>query len=55
MQDLLGLDSAARMNIPSTLGGNWQWRMADGALTDELAEELRELTRIYGRLPADNK
>ncbi len=27
MQDLLGLDDSARMNIPSTIGGNWTWRM----------------------------
>ena len=50
MQDLLGLGSEARMNIPSTLGGNWQWRMTDGALTDELSERLNKLTKLFGRL-----
>lgn len=53
MQDFLELGSEARMNIPSTLGGNWQWRMRSDALTDELAEEIRELTRIYGRSRKD--
>ena len=50
MQDFLELDSSARMNIPSTLGGNWQWRMTGGELTDELAERIRRLTVTYGRL-----
>ncbi|MDP2173265.1 MAG: 4-alpha-glucanotransferase [Candidatus Cloacimonadaceae bacterium] len=29
MQDILGLDSYARMNIPGTALGNWQWRMTE--------------------------
>lgn len=49
MQDWLGLDNQARMNHPSTLGGNWQWRMLPGSLTDELAQEIRQLTERYGR------
>lgn len=49
MQDILGLGSEARMNIPSTLGGNWAWRMAEGAFTPSLARELRELSELYGR------
>ncbi len=49
MQDLLGLGTEARMNRPSTLGGNWGWRMAEGAFTPRLAEELRELSGLYGR------
>jgi 4-alpha-glucanotransferase len=51
LQDLLGLDSGARMNTPASAEGNWAWRYAAGALTDELAERLREMTRITGRLP----
>ncbi|MCR5122750.1 MAG: 4-alpha-glucanotransferase, partial [Ruminococcus sp.] len=50
MQDFLELDSWARMNIPSTVGGNWQWRMVGGELTDELAERIRSLTETYGRI-----
>jgi 4-alpha-glucanotransferase len=37
------------MNTPSTLGNNWVWRMKEDALTDELAEKIAKLTRIYGR------
>lgn len=49
MQDYLGLGSEARMNTPSTLGGNWEWRMKKGALTKKLAAEIAELTSLYGR------
>ncbi|MCS6885137.1 MAG: 4-alpha-glucanotransferase [Acidobacteriota bacterium] len=51
VQDLLGLGSEARMNLPASDQGNWNWRMQDGALTAELAVKLRQLTAIYGRLP----
>ena len=50
MQDLLGLGSESRMNTPSILGGNWQWRIKEGQLTDELAKRLYDLTKLYGRL-----
>lgn len=49
MQDFLGLGSEARMNIPSTIGGNWQWRVRKEDLTDELAEKIYEITKLYGR------
>ena len=52
MQDLLELDNSARMNVPATLGGNWDWRMKSDALNSELAQKLRELTRISGRITA---
>jgi 4-alpha-glucanotransferase len=51
MQDYLGLDDRARMNIPSTLGHNWQWRILHGAANAELAKEIRRLTQVFGRLP----
>jgi 4-alpha-glucanotransferase len=44
MQDVLGLDSSARMNTPGTVGGNWEWRMASGMLTQEIKQQLRQLT-----------
>jgi 4-alpha-glucanotransferase len=50
MQDYLGLSSEGRINTPSTLGGNWEWRMADGVLTDSLAQRIREMTKLYGRV-----
>ncbi len=49
MQDWLSLGSAARINHPSTLGGNWGWRMREGALTTELAARIGRMTRIYSR------
>lgn len=50
LQDLLALDSDARMNTPATLGGNWTWRCPAGALTPTLAARLRREMTIYGRL-----
>ncbi|MDT7808979.1 MAG: 4-alpha-glucanotransferase [Acidobacteriota bacterium] len=50
LQDVLGLGSDARMNTPARAEGNWNWRYIEGALTDELAARLREMTVIYGRL-----
>jgi 4-alpha-glucanotransferase len=50
MQDILCLGNEARINFPSTLGGNWQWRMKKGVLTHGLAEGLRKLARISGRI-----
>ena len=50
-QDLLGLGSEARMNIPSTVGTNWQWRALPGDFSHALARRLRHETELYGRLP----
>ncbi len=50
MQDYLELDNAGRINTPSTLGGNWEWRMLPGAATPRLAQRIRELAAIYGRI-----
>jgi 4-alpha-glucanotransferase len=49
MQDLLGLGTEARMNRPSTLGGNWAWRMAEGDFSDELAARLKSVSGLYAR------
>lgn len=52
MQDLLGLGNEARMNAPSTLGGgNWAWRMAEGAFSPERAAWLRDLSAFFNRNP----
>jgi 4-alpha-glucanotransferase len=48
-QDLLKLGSEARMNVPGVPGGNWQWRYRSGALDDNTARWLRDLTEVYGR------
>lgn len=49
-QDLLGLGSEARMNTPSTVGSNWQWRALPGSFTEELAGKLRHEMELYERL-----
>jgi len=49
IQDYLALGSEARMNIPSTLGGNWMWRVKKEDLTDKLAQKINEITKLYGR------
>ena len=49
-QDVLGLGSEARMNLPGTATGAWKWRLRDGALTPELARRLRAVTEAAGRL-----
>jgi 4-alpha-glucanotransferase len=49
MQDILRLDGSARMNTPGTVSGNWQWRMAPDALTNNLSDDLALLTRESGR------
>ena len=49
LQDVLGLGTEARMNLPNSTSGNWNWRFNPGVLTDDIAERLRDLTEIYGR------
>lgn len=50
MQDILGLGSEARMNTPGASGDNWMWRLFDESdISDELAERIRKITRLYGR------
>ena len=49
MQDWLGLDNAARINKPSTVGQNWRWRLKKTQLTKKLQKEICQLTTRYGR------
>jgi len=49
LQDVLALGAAARMNLPASSRGNWQWRVCEEALTRELAARMRELTHTFGR------
>ena len=49
IQDYLEVDNSARINLPSTLGDNWKWRMKKGQLTDDLAKRMSRLTWMYGR------
>jgi 4-alpha-glucanotransferase len=49
-QDVLGLGSEARMNVPGRATGSWRWRMAPGALTREHARRLRAAVQEGGRV-----
>jgi 4-alpha-glucanotransferase len=49
-QDVLGLGSEARMNMPGTAGGQWRWQLRPGQLTEAHARRLRRATRAAGRL-----
>lgn len=49
MQDYLGLDNSARINMPSTVGGNWVWRLDMNMLDEGLVRHIRDLTVLYGR------
>lgn len=49
IQDFLCLDEKARINIPSTLGNNWVWRLKKGQITEKLTEDIYKMTKMYGR------
>jgi 4-alpha-glucanotransferase len=51
LQDVLGLGTEARMNIPGKADGNWNWRVAASQLEGDRFERLGELTETYGRKP----
>lgn len=50
MQDILGLSSEGRMNTPSTVGGNWQWRMKKGQISAKLAKKIAQNMQTYARM-----
>ncbi len=52
LQDLLGLGSEARMNLPATTEGNWQWRFEWSQLDNGIVDRMRRLTIATGRSPA---
>lgn len=49
IQDFLDSPSSARMNTPSTLGINWQFRTAEEQFTPELAKKIKKLNKLYNR------
>jgi len=51
LQDILGLGSEARLNIPSVHDGNYRWRYQPGSLLPEYAERLANLAEVTDRLP----
>ncbi|MEW6009548.1 MAG: 4-alpha-glucanotransferase [Candidatus Omnitrophota bacterium] len=55
MQDILGLSRETRMNTPSTVKGNWLWRLSDGNIPQDISAKLLGMTEVYARvkLPVD--
>lgn len=49
LQDVLGIGTDGRMNLPASMNGNWSWRYIDGSITPEVIARLKELTETYGR------
>ena len=49
LQDLLGLGSDARMNLPASTESNWRWRFRQNALSRKMSKRLRDLTELYVR------
>jgi 4-alpha-glucanotransferase len=49
LQDVLGLGTEARMNLPNSTEGNWAWRFKADGLTEEVGKRLKQLTNLYGR------
>jgi 4-alpha-glucanotransferase len=49
LQDVLDLGTEARMNVPGRAQGNWRWRWADSATSEQAFRWLAELTRTSGR------
>ena len=50
MQDILGLDSESRMNLPGTVGNNWNWRFNPDMLKTQFIQKLNDITIKTGRL-----
>ena len=50
IQDYLDIGSTGRINTPSTLGGNWCWRLLPGELKEDLADRMKDFAQIYGRI-----
>jgi 4-alpha-glucanotransferase len=49
LQDVLGLDSVGRMNVPGQAAGNWAWRFQSGQLDPRLRARLAGMTAVYSR------
>ena len=55
MQDILNLGTEARMNFPSTTGGNWSWRFTWDQIDKNLAKHYFGLAQLYERPPKPKK
>jgi 4-alpha-glucanotransferase len=52
LQDLLGLKTQHRMNVPGTAEGNWNWRVQADLINGKIAAQWRAMTELFGRVPA---
>lgn len=52
MQDLVGLGSEARMNVPGTVGDNWRWQLDWPVVAPDLAARTRAMAACFGRVPS---
>ncbi|MEE0946075.1 MAG: 4-alpha-glucanotransferase [Acutalibacteraceae bacterium] len=50
IQDFCGMGSEARINIPSTVGDNWTWRIDSGCINDWLAQIIKDVATVYRRV-----
>jgi 4-alpha-glucanotransferase len=55
MQDVLGLGSRARMNVPGKAEGNWGWKLVDGQADEQAARRMHQLAETFGRLPGQKQ
>lgn len=55
IQDFIESDADGRMNTPSTLGNNWQFRTITADFTPELSKKIKKLNKMYNRLDNDDK
>ncbi len=53
LQDIIGIGEEGIMNIPGSTTGNWTWRVTSDQIPTERARELKELNRLFGRLPKE--
>lgn len=53
IQDYLGLGKYNRINVPGTKSGNWQWRLLEGELEEELAKKMYDMAVMYDRIPKE--
>ena len=49
LQDFLNLGTEARMNLPGTLGSNWQWRLMPNQLHDFVKARIKSMNDLYNR------
>ena len=50
LQDYIGLDNSARVNVPGTAQGNWGWRLLEGQIPKDLAKQVYAMTKAFKRL-----